>query len=249
MNMTRRRFARTCIVFIVFVFFGFGCGDDATPDSAVLEDCGPSSHAEDCGECPSGSFCADPGWDVGVDADAKSSRDATEDAAPDSSQDTAPDITEDAASDAADISEDADADLPDPTPCDDGTWDHDANPTSACVSWTECVANEFVAHPGSATTDRICEACPVATFSRAPNASACTPDYFTRISHGNGHSCGFRASDDKLMCWGNNCFGQASEIPAGVTFDSVVAGFGLTCARRSDDATVSCWGKHLLNPR
>src|SRR5690554_7596765 len=40
--------------------------------------------------------------------------------------------------------------------CEQGTWDDDADPASACVAWTDCAVGEFVATPGSAVKVRAC---------------------------------------------------------------------------------------------
>jgi len=63
--------------------------------------------------------------------------------------------------------------------CASGTWDHDANPATACTAWTDCAAGTFVSSPGTATSDRECTACTQAvvnegTFSASINSAACT---------------------------------------------------------------------------
>jgi len=59
--------------------------------------------------------------------------------------------------------------------CDDGdgTWDHDADPATACVAQTHCIAGERVTGDGSATTDRACEVCAIEEFSNTPDAELC----------------------------------------------------------------------------
>jgi hypothetical protein len=63
--------------------------------------------------------------------------------------------------------------------CADGTWDHDGNPATACVAWTDCAAGTFVSALGTPTSDRECTACPQAvisegTFSASLNSAVCT---------------------------------------------------------------------------
>ncbi len=62
-----------------------------------------------------------------------------------------------------------------PVVCGDGdtTWDHDADPATACVERTECLAGNFVAVEGDGTTDRTCEVCGTGTFSTTSNAQSC----------------------------------------------------------------------------
>jgi TNFR/NGFR cysteine-rich region len=60
-----------------------------------------------------------------------------------------------------------------PVPCVSGTWDHDADPATACVAWTDCIAGQHVNVAGSATTDRACAACGGGTFSATNNAASC----------------------------------------------------------------------------
>ncbi len=60
-------------------------------------------------------------------------------------------------------------------PCAGGTWDDDANPATACIAWSSCVAGQHVATEGTATTDRSCVSCTSGTFSTTTNASTCSP--------------------------------------------------------------------------
>lgn len=59
--------------------------------------------------------------------------------------------------------------------CDAGTWDHDADPETACVTKTACGDGEFVSDEGDATHDRNCAGCGSSSYSEGPNAAACTP--------------------------------------------------------------------------
>ncbi len=56
----------------------------------------------------------------------------------------------------------------------DGTWDHDADPSTACAERTACAAGSAVAADGDATTDRACEACADGSFSAETNAASCS---------------------------------------------------------------------------
>lgn len=58
--------------------------------------------------------------------------------------------------------------------CPDDTWDHDANPATACTPRTVCPAGAYAAALGSAKTDRVCLPCEPGTFSATGNATACT---------------------------------------------------------------------------
>jgi len=59
--------------------------------------------------------------------------------------------------------------------CSEGTWDHDSNPATPCVSRSACEAGQYVAAVGSATVDRTCAACPDGSFSVSQNQAACSP--------------------------------------------------------------------------
>ena len=58
------------------------------------------------------------------------------------------------------------------------------------------------------------------------------------LSAGGGHACAVQ-TDDTIVCWGGDFYGQSSP-PAG-SYSSVSAGGGHTCAVRTDD-TIACWG-------
>jgi hypothetical protein len=57
--------------------------------------------------------------------------------------------------------------------CDEGTFDDDDDPETACVAWTDCAAGTFVSTAGSATKDRACFACASGTFTEGQNAESC----------------------------------------------------------------------------
>lgn len=143
-----------------------------------------------------------------------------------------------------------------PMPCEEGTWDHDANQASECVPWTDCPSGQYVAQAGSATEDRVCEDCPDGQTSHGPNASSCDGSRWAIISTGSGHSCAV-GEDTTLWCWGLGDFGRLGlgdtddrHSPEQVLADdpilekgwkSVSAGIWHTCAVR-DDSTIWCWG-------
>ena len=57
--------------------------------------------------------------------------------------------------------------------CADGTHDHDGDPKTACVAWSECEPGSFVQRAGSRTEDRACSPCDPGTFSTGANAMTC----------------------------------------------------------------------------
>ncbi len=59
--------------------------------------------------------------------------------------------------------------------CTEGTWDHDSDPATACVSATDCLAGEYVTHDASATNDRGCAPCAAGTFNDRANQATCAP--------------------------------------------------------------------------
>jgi hypothetical protein len=69
-----------------------------------------------------------------------------------------------------------------PPSCAVDTWDHDANPATACVAKRNCLAGTYVTSPGSSMADRTCAACPSDSYSpgiNAPKCVACGPCDFT----------------------------------------------------------------------
>ena len=59
--------------------------------------------------------------------------------------------------------------------CEGGTWDHDADPSTVCVTRSACLAGEYVTDDGNAVTDRTCSPCPEGTYTSSINEPQCTP--------------------------------------------------------------------------
>ncbi|MBN9167910.1 MAG: hypothetical protein J0I07_43670 [Myxococcales bacterium] len=129
--------------------------------------------------------------------------------------------------------------------CASGTWDHDKNPATACVAWTDGVAGQAVSVEGSATTNRTCTACAGGSFSTTTNAASCTP--MTDCEPGSFVSTAGTAVAAR----------QCTTCPPGQTSTAtnatacvaepvepqLVAGAHHTCALLFD-ATVRCWGEN-----
>ena len=79
---------------------------------------------------------------------------------------------------------------------------------------------------------------------------------YTSVSVGSIHTCGIRANDSRVLCWGDNYYGQLGN---GTTTDSIIpiltsdssayssvsAGQYHTCGIRANDSRVLCWGESL----
>jgi parallel beta-helix repeat protein len=82
---------------------------------------------------------------------------------------------------------------------------------------------------------------------------------FIMVSAGGLHSCGIRANDSRVMCWGTNSAAELGNGSIGIAvyptpttdnsaYDYVAAGYsnllngGTTCGVRSNDSRVLCWG-------
>src|SRR3989339_323433 len=77
---------------------------------------------------------------------------------------------------------------------------------------------------------------------------------YTSVSVGSIHTCGIRANDSRVLCWGDNYYGQLGN---GTTTDSIIpiltsdssayssvsAGQYHTCGIRANDSRVLCWGE------
>jgi alpha-tubulin suppressor-like RCC1 family protein len=73
------------------------------------------------------------------------------------------------------------------------------------------------------------------------------------ISAGYSHSCGIRASDSRVLCWGDNSYGEIGDGTITTRYSptrtsdsspylSVSAGTYYTCGIRANDSRVLCWG-------
>ncbi|MEM9861534.1 MAG: hypothetical protein AAF938_07960 [Myxococcota bacterium] len=62
------------------------------------------------------------------------------------------------------------------------TWDHDADPATACIAQTNCVDAFYVQVAGDELSDRVCAQCEEGTFSAVFNAVSCEP--FTECAPG-----------------------------------------------------------------
>ncbi len=87
-----------------------------------------------------------------------------------------------------------------------------------------------------------------------PNETIDTSAYIT-VSTGKQHTCGVRASDGRVLCWGSGDYGQLGDgdidnhetgYPNETTdtsaYISVSAGEYHTCGIRANDSRVLCWG-------
>lgn len=59
------------------------------------------------------------------------------------------------------------------------------------------------------------------------------------IAPGVGDTCGIRASDGAIVCWGEGAFGESDPPPG--AFTDVEVGRDVACGIR-DDGSLSCWG-------
>src|SRR3989339_163196 len=73
------------------------------------------------------------------------------------------------------------------------------------------------------------------------------------ISAGYYHTCGIRANDSRVLCWGDDTYGQIGNgdtsenlVPTNTTdssaYTSISAGWRQTCGIRTNDSRVLCWG-------
>ncbi len=76
------------------------------------------------------------------------------------------------------------------------------------------------------------------------------------ISVGAFHSCGIRANDSRVLCWGSGTYGKLGNgntsshyvgdpmlISDNNAYDMISAGYSHTCGIRSNDSRVLCWGQ------
>src|SRR3989339_521606 len=77
---------------------------------------------------------------------------------------------------------------------------------------------------------------------------------YSSVSTGNAHTCGIRANDSRVLCWGQGLYGQLGDgqeiinrtSPYPTTdlsaYISISAGQTHTCGIRANDSRVLCWG-------
>jgi len=122
-------------------------------------------------------------------------------------------------------------------PCDDGSWDSDADPATECVSRTSCPSGQRVEDDGSSTADRTCVDCPDGETSVGPNAPSCTDPgqgtVFESLPRGGYPGCAVRASDQAGICWGR----LDVLPPRSERFSEISA----KCGIRASDGTPVCW--------
>lgn len=61
-----------------------------------------------------------------------------------------------------------------PETCDADHFDHDGDPTTACLEYTRCRPGQYVSTQPTDNTDRACSACRSGSFSAEDNAAECT---------------------------------------------------------------------------
>ncbi|MFH1173689.1 MAG: LamG-like jellyroll fold domain-containing protein, partial [archaeon] len=79
---------------------------------------------------------------------------------------------------------------------------------------------------------------------------------YTTVKEGDFHTCGIRANDSKVMCWGSNTYGQMgngtdggySGMPQAINdtanYSSIGSGEYFSCAIRANDSQILCWGRN-----
>ena len=91
-----------------------------------------------------------------------------------------------------------------------------------------------------------------------PNLTRDSSAYLS-VSVGSYYTCGIRANDSRVLCWGDGYYGELGDSSAGtdhvvnvpnLTLDSsaylsVSAGGDHTCGIRTNDSRVLCWGRGL----
>ena len=128
--------------------------------------------------------------------------------------------------------------------CASGTWDHDSNPATPCVAWTNCLAGQAVAAGGSATTDRKCAACASGSFSTTANAASCT--FWTTCMPGSYVSApGTTIADRQCTACSAGQTTTTTNAAACIGAVELAAGGEHTCARFTD-GFVRCWGSNVF---
>jgi hypothetical protein len=62
------------------------------------------------------------------------------------------------------------------------------------------------------------------------------------LSAGNWHTCGIRASDDTVVCWGRDSDWPHPAPPASQTATQIASGYANLCLIEKDTNDVKCWG-------
>ncbi|KHO52788.1 MAG: BNR repeat protein, partial [archaeon GW2011_AR13] len=88
-----------------------------------------------------------------------------------------------------------------------------------------------------------------------PNVTTDSSAY-TSVSAGYYNTCGIRASDSRVLCWGSGNYGQLGDnstdahtaLNPNITTDAspysrISAGYYYTCGIRQNDSRVLCWGR------
>src|SRR3989339_814926 len=94
-------------------------------------------------------------------------------------------------------------------------------------------------------------------FISADSCSTLISCDYSKISGGQYHTCGIRANDSRVLCWGRGSSGQLGDggtsynsIPTLITdlseYVSISAGNLHTCGIRKNDSRVLCWGEGNL---
>ncbi|PSS34472.1 Serine/threonine-protein kinase-like protein [Actinidia chinensis var. chinensis] len=64
---------------------------------------------------------------------------------------------------------------------------------------------------------------------------------YSGLALGANHACAIRRSNGSVVCWGGD--GEfASNVTAGISFESLVAGLNFTCGVTTSDFSIICWG-------
>src|SRR3989339_545252 len=78
---------------------------------------------------------------------------------------------------------------------------------------------------------------------------------YSSVSAGIFHTCGIRANDSRVLCWGASLYGRLGDGQNGVdvlnpnlttdtsAYSSISAGYEHTCGIRASDGRVLCWGE------
>jgi hypothetical protein len=134
--------------------------------------------------------------------------------------------------------------------CPDGSFDDDADPSTACKTWApDCLPGSYESSTPSAHSDRVCTPCASGRFSSGKNALSCV-EWATCQAGSTELSPGSAVKDRACSCLNG---GAAVVLPNGVATCECPAGTWGTscalttkrlvstrCALKSDDRPV-CW--------